>query len=126
MNKISLLIGSVCLAAACYAAGLVPLLPTPKDHPAKMRILYLSRTNGIYAQANGDFEDVHLVHIKLVIFTGIDPNPFGGESTNIISEKEIILGSTVTPRPRQNDQRRMTLKEWQGMQPPTPLPFTNQ
>lgn len=107
---------------ACCAASLVPQLPGPKDHPAKMRIFYLSRTNGIYAQANGDLEDVHLVHIKLIMFTGIDPSPFGNEPTNIVAEKEIILGSTVTPRPRQKDQPRLTIDQWREMQPPIPSP----
>lgn len=125
MNKTGLSIVAVCVAVTCYAAGLMPQFPSPKDHPAKMRILYMSRTNGIYTQANGDFEDVHLVHIKLVIFTGIDPNPFGNESTNIIVEKEVVLGSTVTPRLRRNDQPRLTIDQWRDLQPSVP-PIPNQ
>lgn len=102
----------------CCAASLVLSLPSPKDYPANMRVLYLTRTN-ITAQVNGDFEDVRIQYIKRITFTGTDPKPFADEPKNVLMEKESVIFETVTPRPTVR-MPKLTIDQWRELQPPIP------
>lgn len=114
-----------CLAAGlCFAAGLIPALPEPRE--IRSYTIIFIHTNIAVARTPRFTEEVTTEYWEEQQHRVFDSEPFmpeqGSPYRTTYSTNWILLGKFTKERPVQPEPNLAPMKSWQGQQPPIPRP----
>lgn len=120
MNRLLLFLIVASVTLACYAAGLLPSLPEPRE--IRSDTIIFIRTNVTTARTPRFTEEVTTEYWEEQQHRVFDKDPFMSDAGSRItySTNWFLLGKFTKEGPVQPPPDTAPMKSWQGQQPPIP------